>query len=119
VPLTELHTAAAEEKLAADIALGEHAAAIAELCALQAEHPFREVLTELLMLALYKSGRQAEALGVFASVRQRLREELGIDPGPSLQAMHHRVLQADDCLMAVTCLLPTPLSGSAHTSMVA
>jgi DNA-binding SARP family transcriptional activator len=99
VPLAELYLAATEEKLAADIALGELAAAIAELRALLAEHPFREQLTELLMLALYKSGRQAEALYVFGSVRRRLSEELGIDPGPSLQTMHQRVLQADGHLM--------------------
>jgi DNA-binding SARP family transcriptional activator len=99
VPLTELQVAATEEKLAADIALGEHAAAIAELRALLAEHPFRERLTELLMLALYKSGRQAEALYVFDSARHGLSEELGVDPGPSLQTMHRRVLQADRRLM--------------------
>jgi DNA-binding SARP family transcriptional activator len=99
VPLTELQVVATEEKLAADIALGEHAAAIAELRALLAEHPFREGLTELLMLALYKSGRQAEALYVFDSVRHGLREELGVDPGPSLRTMHQRVLQADRRLM--------------------
>jgi DNA-binding SARP family transcriptional activator len=99
VPLTELHLAATEEKLVADIALGEHAAAIAELRALLAEHPFRERLTELLMLALYKSGRQADALYVFDSVRHRLSAELGVDPGPSLQTMHRRVLQADRRLM--------------------
>ena len=76
VPLAELHLAAIEEKLAVDIALGDHAAAIAELRALLAEHPIRERLTELLMLALYKSGRQAEALYVFDSVRHRLSDEL-------------------------------------------
>jgi DNA-binding SARP family transcriptional activator len=99
VPLTELRLAATEEKLAADIALGEHASAIAELRALLAEHPFRERLAELLMLALYKSGRQADALYVFDSVRYRLSEDLGIDPGPALQTMHQRVLQADRRLM--------------------
>jgi DNA-binding SARP family transcriptional activator len=99
VPLTELYLAATEEKLAADIALGEHAAAIAELRSLLAEHPFREGFTELLMLALYKSGRQAEALYLFDDVRHRLSEELGVDPGPSLQTMHRRVLQADRRLM--------------------
>jgi DNA-binding SARP family transcriptional activator len=102
VPLTELHLAATEEKLAADIALGDHAAAIAELRSLLAEHPFRERFTELLMLALYKSGRQAEALYLFDDVRHRLSEELGVDPGPSLQTMHRRVLQADRRLMDLT-----------------
>jgi DNA-binding SARP family transcriptional activator len=95
VPLAELRLAATEEKLAAEIWLGDLAGAIAELRGLLAEHPFREGLSELLMLALYKSGRQAEALGVFGSVRQRLGDELGIDPGRSLQAMHQRVLRAD------------------------
>ena len=99
VLLTELYLAAAEEKLAAEIALGDHPGAIAELRALAAEHPFRERLTELLMLALYKSGRQAEALYVFDGVRRRLSDELGVDPGPSLRTMHRRVLQADRHLM--------------------
>jgi DNA-binding SARP family transcriptional activator len=102
VPLTELRLAATEEKLAADISLGEDAAAIAELRPLLAEHPFREGLTELLMLALYKSGRQAEALYVFDGVRRRLGEELGVQPGPALQMMHRRVLRADRRLMDTT-----------------
>lgn len=99
VPLAELHIAATEEKAAADIALGEFAATIAELRALLAEHPFREKLVELLMLALYKSGRQADTLHVFDSLRRRLGHELGIDPGPALQTMHQRVLQADPALI--------------------
>jgi DNA-binding SARP family transcriptional activator len=99
VRLAELHMVAAEEKLAMEIALGQHGVAIAELRDLRAEHPFREGLSELLMLALYRAGRQAEALGVFTDVRQLLGAELGIDPGPALQAMHQRILQADDRLM--------------------
>jgi len=102
VPLAELRLAATEEKLAADIALGDHASAIAELRLLLAEHPFRERFTELLMLALYKSGRQAEALYLFDDVRHRLSEELGVDPGPSLQTMHRSVLRADRRLMDLT-----------------
>jgi DNA-binding SARP family transcriptional activator len=99
VPLAELRLAATEEKLAADIWLGDLAGAIAELRGLLADHPFREGLSELLMLALYKSGRQAEALDVFGRVRQRLGDELGIDPGPSLQTVHQRVLRADHRLL--------------------
>jgi DNA-binding SARP family transcriptional activator len=101
VRLTELHMSAVEEKLAMDIALGEHGVAVAELRALLAAHPFREGISELLMLALYQSGRQAEALDVFDGVRRQLNAELGIDPGPSLQAMHQRVLRADHRLMEV------------------
>jgi DNA-binding SARP family transcriptional activator len=93
--LMELRTGAVEEKLAVDVTLGEHGPAIAGLRALRTAHPFRERASELLMLALYRSGRQAEALAVFADVRRLLRAELGIDPGPALQAMHQRVLRGD------------------------
>lgn len=99
VRLAELHMVAAEEKLAMEIALGQHGIAIAELRDLLAEYPFREGLSELLMLALYRAGRQVEALTVFTDVRRLLGAELGIDPGPGLQAMHQRILQADDRLM--------------------
>jgi DNA-binding SARP family transcriptional activator len=119
VPLTELRIAATEEKLAADIWLGDHAGAIAELRGLLAEHPFREELSELLMLALYKSGRQAEALDVFASVRQRLGGELGIDPGPSLQTMHQRVLRADRRLLDGADLRAVRLADAVGASLVA
>jgi DNA-binding SARP family transcriptional activator len=94
VRLTELQLAAVEDKLAMDVALGEHGLAIAGLRALRAAHPFRERLSELLMLALCQSGRQAEALEVFDGVRRQLRAELGIDPGPALQAMHQQVLRS-------------------------
>jgi DNA-binding SARP family transcriptional activator len=97
--LTELHAVATEEKLAMDIRNGEYAAVIPELQAMLAEHPFREGLSEQLMLALYKCGRQVDALSVFDTMRRRLREDLGIDPGPALQTMHQRILQADDHLM--------------------
>jgi DNA-binding SARP family transcriptional activator len=105
VLLTELRLAAAEDKLALEISLGEHVQATAELRALVAEHPFRERLIELLMLALYRAGRQAEALLAYQVTRHRLGEELGIDPGPALRAMHQRVLQADRHLMDAPGLL--------------
>jgi DNA-binding SARP family transcriptional activator len=98
VPLTELHLAAKQERLAVDIAVGEHVAAIAELRALLAEHPFREGFSESLMLALYKAGRQADALILYDTVRRGLREELGVDPGPALQEMYQRILRADSRL---------------------
>jgi DNA-binding SARP family transcriptional activator len=119
VPLAELRMAATEEKLAADISLGDLAGAIAELRGLLSEHPFREELSELLMLALYKSGRQAEALDVFGSVRQRLGDELGIDPGPSLQAMHQRVLRADHRLLDGVDLRAVRLADTVGESLVA
>jgi DNA-binding SARP family transcriptional activator len=97
--LLELRMAVAEDKLALDITLGQQDLAIGALRTLRAAHPFRERLSELLMLALYQSGRQAEALDVFDEVRQQLRAELGLDPGPALQAMHQRVLRADQRLL--------------------
>jgi DNA-binding SARP family transcriptional activator len=99
VQLTELHLAAEQERLAMDIAAGGHMAAIAELRALLTEHPFREGLAELLMLALYKAGRQADALTMYDTVRRGLRDELGVNPGPGLQEMHQRILRADGHLM--------------------
>jgi DNA-binding SARP family transcriptional activator len=99
VRLAELNIVATEEKIAMEIALGQHAVAVAELRELQAEHPFREGLSELLMLALYRAGRQAEALAVFNDARQLLTAELGIDPGPALQGMQQRILRGDDRLM--------------------
>jgi DNA-binding SARP family transcriptional activator len=110
VHLTELYVAALEEKLAADIMAGDHAVAIADLRAVLTEYPFREGLSELLMLALYKSGRQAEALGVFDTLRWTLRDELGVDPGPALRNMHQRILRADEDLVDLAdshaCRLP-------------
>jgi DNA-binding SARP family transcriptional activator len=101
VQLSELHIAAIEEKLAIDIMAEDQTVAIPELRVLLTEHPFREGFAELLMLALYKSGRQAEALGVFDSMRYRLRDELGVDPGPALQQMHQRILRADEGLVCL------------------
>ncbi|MFA7765516.1 AfsR/SARP family transcriptional regulator [Streptomyces sp. NRRL S-448] len=81
-----------ERALAADIALGRHAEVCPELAALCAEHPLRERLVELHVLALYRSGRRAEALAAFDSARRRLAREAGLDPGPDLRALHAAVL---------------------------
>jgi DNA-binding SARP family transcriptional activator len=99
VRLAELHRAATEDRLAADIELGRHTAAAAELQDLVASHPMRERLRELLMLALYRSGRQADALAAFGDAQRLLSEELGIDFGPGLRDMHQRILQMDERLL--------------------
>jgi DNA-binding SARP family transcriptional activator len=112
VRLTELHMVATEEKLSHEVSLGLHAVAIPELRSLLAEHPFRERLAELLMLGLYRSGRQAEALAVFTAVRERLSADLGIDPGPALQAMHQRILRADSALMDAATTEPARVGAS-------
>ncbi|MEU7648062.1 AfsR/SARP family transcriptional regulator [Streptomyces huasconensis] len=93
--LTEWRLALLEQRLALDLELGGHLEAVSELTALTAEHPLREGLRAQLMLALYRGGRQGEALGVYADTRRLLDEELGVSPGPELLALHQRVLQAD------------------------
>ncbi|MFF1655471.1 BTAD domain-containing putative transcriptional regulator [Streptomyces sp. NPDC058255] len=84
-----------ESRLDMDLEQGCHAEAVSELTALTAAHPLRERLRELLMLALYRSGRQAEALAVYADTRRLLADELGVDPRAGLKELQHRILQAD------------------------
>ncbi len=93
--LEELRVAALEDRLAADLDLGGHAAAIAELEELAGRYPFRERLAGLLMLALYRSGRQGEALQTFAAARRALADELGIDPGRWLRQLETGILRQD------------------------
>ena len=77
----------------AELALGNHAAMISELERLVAIHPLRERLRELFILALYRSGRQAEALRAYEAARHTLGDELGIEPSPSLQKLEADILQ--------------------------
>ena len=93
--LEELRLAAVEDRVDADLALGRHHELVAELEPLVAEHLFRERLRGQLMLALYRCGRQADALHVLRSGRTALVEELGIDPGPALQELELRILRQD------------------------
>lgn len=86
---------AQELRLETELALGRAAETVAELTALVAEHPLRERLRGLLMVALYRSGRQAEALGVYTDTRRLLVDELGVEPGPELAALHARMLDGD------------------------
>ncbi|MFJ5264401.1 BTAD domain-containing putative transcriptional regulator [Streptomyces sp. NPDC088387] len=95
VRLEEWRLQLLESRLDMDLEQGCHAEAVSELTALTAEHPLRERLRELLMLALYRSGRQAEALAVYADTRRLLAEELGVDPRPGLRELQERILRAD------------------------
>ena len=96
--LAELQVAALEERIAIDLELGEHVAVAGELQALVAEHPYRERLHAQLMLALYRSGRQAEALDAFRHARRTLVEDLGLEPGRELQQLESAVLAQDPAL---------------------
>ena len=93
--LEELRLAALEDRIDADLALGRHHELVPELEPLVAEHPFRERLRGQLMLALYRCGRQADALHAYRSGRRALVEELGIEPGPALQQLELRILRQD------------------------
>ncbi|MDH6699878.1 BTAD domain-containing putative transcriptional regulator [Streptomyces sp. MAA16] len=95
VRLEEWRLQLLETRLDMDLEQGFHAEAVSELTALTAEHPLRERPRELLMLALYRSGRQAEALAVYTDTRRLLAEELGVDPRPGLRELQQRILRAD------------------------
>lgn len=98
--LEELRLVALEERIGADLALGGHAELVPELEALCAEHPLRERPRAQLMLALYRSGRQAEALEAYRRARELLVEELGLDPSPPLQELERAILAQDPSLDA-------------------
>ncbi|WP_406512280.1 tetratricopeptide repeat protein [Streptomyces sp. NBC_00161] len=110
--LAEWHLQLLETRLDLDLELGQHAEAVSELTALTAAHPLQERLRELLMLALYRSGRQAEALAVYADTRRLLADELGVDPRPELSALQQRILRADAELARAED--PAPAAAPAH-----
>jgi DNA-binding SARP family transcriptional activator len=96
--LEELRLGALDRRIYADLACGRHAEVVAELTALVAEHPLRERFRAQHMLALYRCGRQAEALDSYRAARTILAEELGIDPGPPLQRLEREILAHDPSL---------------------
>ena len=96
--LQELRLAAREELVEAELELGSHATLIDELEALVAQHPLRERLRAQLMLALYRSGRQTDALAVFQDARRELRDDLGLEPGDELRRLQQAILNHDSSL---------------------
>ncbi|WP_125263382.1 AfsR/SARP family transcriptional regulator [Streptomyces alboflavus] len=90
--LAELRAAALEERVQADLDLGRHQEVVPELMRLVGDFPLRERFAGLLMLALYRCGRQGDALGAYRRMRRGLREELGVDPGAEVQELHGRIL---------------------------
>ena len=93
--LREARLAALEQRIDADLAAGRHAALVGELEALVSEHPLRERLWAQLMLALYRSSRQAEALEAYRAARRSLSEELGLEPGTELKQLEQAILTHD------------------------
>jgi DNA-binding SARP family transcriptional activator len=93
--LEELRLGALERRVEADLALGRHGELVDDIERLVREHPLRERLRGQLMLTLYRSGRQAEALGVYRETRHLLAGDLGIEPGPALQELEKAILRQD------------------------
>ncbi|GII61331.1 SARP family transcriptional regulator [Sphaerisporangium krabiense] len=102
--LEQLRLTATEDRVTADLALGRHGRLVAELASLVGRHPDNERLRGQYMTALYRLGRQSDALASFQEGRRILAEDLGVDPGPELTALHHAILRGDPALL-------TPLSG--------
>jgi branched-chain amino acid transport system substrate-binding protein len=98
--LEEEQLAALESRIDADLACGQHAELVGELAALVRANPLRERLRAQLMLALYRSGRQSEALDAYSDARQTLVAELGLEPGPELQKLQQAILTHDESLRA-------------------
>jgi DNA-binding SARP family transcriptional activator/Tfp pilus assembly protein PilF/DNA polymerase III delta prime subunit len=98
--LAEQRLDSLQRRIEADLALGRHAELVRELRTLTGQHPLREQFWAQLMTALYRCGRQADALQAFTRARDLLADQLGIDPGPELRGLHQAVLTGDPALMA-------------------
>jgi predicted ATPase/DNA-binding SARP family transcriptional activator/Tfp pilus assembly protein PilF len=118
--LEQLRLAAVEERIEAELDLGRHEAVLAEVLRAADEHPYRERLQGQAMVALYRCGRQSEALDHYAGLRARLSEEVGLEPGPALRDLQRRILQHDPGLLPASApapaaanlpVPPTPLLG--------
>ena len=96
--LEELRMAATEDRIGAELAVGRQRELVPELNTLLGRHPLRERLWGYLMVALYRSGRQGDALAAYQRARETLREELGIDPSPELQRLQEQILRQDRSL---------------------
>jgi DNA-binding SARP family transcriptional activator/tetratricopeptide (TPR) repeat protein len=106
--LQELRLSCLEERLERELAAGRHAEISGELEALSSDHPLREHLRGQLMLALYRSGRQAEALEAYRSARDAFMAELGIEPGRELRELHQQILRQDPALDLARRVAPPP-----------
>ncbi|WP_077193697.1 AfsR/SARP family transcriptional regulator [Streptomyces lydicus] len=121
--LVEYRLRLVEARLTLELQLGGHARVVGELLTLADEHPLREELRALQMLALYRCGRQADALAGYTAARRHLAAELGVDPGPELVRLHQRILEADPTLapppdVAAASPAPGPAAGPDRPSWV-
>ncbi|HWG25934.1 AfsR/SARP family transcriptional regulator [Actinospica sp.] len=107
--LTEDHLVAVQGRIEADLNLGRHDELIGELRTLTKSHPLREAFHAQLMLALYRAGRQADALSVYRDLRSASSSELGVEPGAAIQALHSAILNSDPslALTSASALAPT------------
>jgi YVTN family beta-propeller protein len=117
--LVDLRLAAIEDRVEAELALGLHRPLVGELSELVEEHPLRERLRGQLMLALYRAGRQADALEVFRSGRTHLVDELGLEPGPALRELEQAILVHDPALDAPGGLVATVMPRTRRGRIVA
>jgi predicted ATPase/DNA-binding SARP family transcriptional activator len=106
--LQSLRLTALEQRIELELSLGRHAETAAELQALAREHPYRERLHGQLMLALYRSGRQADALDAYRRIRSALVDDLGLDPGRELRELERAILAQDPALDLATPVSPPP-----------
>ena len=114
--LDQLALVAIEDRAGADLVLGRHGEVAGELATACRRHPLRERLWELLILALYRAGRQGDALRAYTEVRDHVVDELGIDPGPALRELQARILAQDPALAATPAPVPAaaPLAAAGH-----
>jgi DNA-binding SARP family transcriptional activator/tetratricopeptide (TPR) repeat protein len=115
--LDQSRRSACELLFEAELELGDHQNVVADLTSLIAEHPLDERFRELLMLALYRSGRPAAALGVFHETRELLAEELGVDPSAALRSLHERMLRADETLLTPAATPVAPVAATAPAEL--
>ena len=119
VRLDELRLLAQEDSYDVRLALSQHATLVAELDRAVLEHPMRERFWGQLMTALYRCDRQADALATYARARERLADELGIDPGQALQQLELAILRQDPALAAPSSQMPAPSLGAGDEARLA
>ncbi|HEU5242898.1 MAG TPA: BTAD domain-containing putative transcriptional regulator [Gaiellaceae bacterium] len=117
--LHEIRFSAIEQRIEADLALGRHNELAAELEQLVEEHPVRERLHGQLMLTLYRTGRQADALAAYREARAKLMDGFGLEPSPALKELERRILEQDPLLEPAPQADPAPFSGSAQRTVLA